>query len=599
MTNTARIVLVCFLVACGDSTGPGDRAPTLDAVSPAAIPSGSGDVTILVTGHGFVAESRIRIDGVERATTVTGPGEVRTQLAAAELVSSKTMSVVVANPGDRLSNALPLLVTNPAPLLDAVVPPSLTVGDTTRSVVVLGRSFRPNSTVRWNGVDRPTRYISDARLEADITSADVALGARVRLSVHSPAPEGGAAEIEYLVNNRQPRISGLSPEGVPLDAAATTLIVTGENFVPGATIRWNGSSRATTYYGPDRLSFLITGADLTTVGGVAISVVNPDPAIAVSNDSTFWIRPSTKHVIDLIADDLAWDPVRNRLYASVEASDARYPNEVVALDPLTGEVVAHVSPGLGPGQLAIADDASVLYVTLNGEAAVARIDLSTFTRNLRFELGTGAFGTLYAGDIEVMPGAPSTVAIARAYLDVSPHQEGVALYDNGVPRPVATARVQGGNLIEFTSPTMLFGYNSETSGFQLFRMDVSDSGLVVRDARVGLVDEYYADIRAGGGYVCSTGGTVIDATTGWLAARTGVQGLVFPESDGSRIYYITHTTLYAVSSATWSLMGTESVSALPPSWYSFTRWGSDGFAFIGPTQVVTFRSDLATRPPVP
>ena len=33
----------------------------------------------------------------------------------------------------------------------------------------------------------------------------------------------------------------------------------------------------------------------------------------------------------------------------------------------------------------------------------------------------------------------------------------------------------------------------------------------------------------------------------------------------------------------------------PPSSYSVTRWGPDGFAYIGPTQVAILRSDLTPR----
>lgn len=603
MNKTSRAVLVALLLGCSDSTGP-DRGPTLTAVTPTAILSGSSAFTIIATGGGFVANSRIQLDGVDQATTFVNAQQLRAALGSAELAEARTIDVTVANPDMAVSNALPLLITNPVPVLNSVSPASLVVGDSTRVLVVSGGGFRRNSVVRWSGVDRTTRFISENEIEADITASDAAWGTTVALSVLNPAPGGGIGELSYVVNNPRPNVSALTPDGLPKDAPPTIIEVTGDNFVPGVTVRLNGVPRLATYYNPHRITFTISGLDLPSVGPLTLAVTNPNPAISASPDTIFWARPPTTHLIDLLAGDLAWDPLRQRLYASVASTDARYPNSIVAIDPVTGAILDHVNVGFEPHQVAISDDASLLYVTLDGEAAVARVDLSTFTRDLFFTLGEGVFGTMYALDIEVLPGHPHAVAVSRVDLEVSPANEGVALYDDGVQRPLAMPRRVGGNLIEFGTPTTLFGYNNEDTGFNIFRMDVTDSGLVLRDDRRGLIDDpnagqgalFGADIRAGGGYVYSTVGTIIDATTGWLAASTGLLGLVVPEFDGSRIYYFRHVIMYVVDGTTWTVVGSQPMTQFPPSYYSVTRWGTDGFAFIGPAQVVIFRSDLITRP---
>ncbi len=65
-----------------------------------------------------------------------------------------------------------------------------------------------------------------------------------------------------------------------------------------------------------------------------------------------------------------------------------------------------------------------------------------------------------------MPGNASTVAIALKSFEVSPRHTGVAVYDDGIRRPVMTASHVGSNVIEFGStPSRLYGYNSETSAF--------------------------------------------------------------------------------------------------------------------------------------
>jgi hypothetical protein len=606
MRNAARAALLCLLLSCGDATGPDSARLALETVTPGSIPSGSAPTTVILSGRGFVAESRVRFDGDERAATVIDAMEIRTELAATELAVSRTIVVSVINPGDEPSNRVSLRVTNPVPVLESVAPADILAGDSAQTFVVQGRSLRPNSTVLWNGLARPTRFISPQQLDIDVTKQDLALAARVRLVVRNPGPEGGTAEIEFLVKNRKPRILSIAPDSVYQDLPVT-VVVTGENFAPGVGILWNGAPRAASYIGPDRLSFELSAADRATVGAATLAVVNPDPAVAASNDTTVVIRPPTLHLVDLLAWDLAWDPVRQLLYASVASTDSRVPNSIAAIDPLTGEVVAHVNVGFEPQQLAIADDASFLYVTIDGNAVVARVNLSSFTRDLTFELGDGVYGKMYVEDMEAVPGAPHTVAVSRRNFVVRPHQEGIALYDDGVPRPLAMPWRVGGNVIEFGTPTVLYGFNREDTGFQIYRMQVADSGLVLLDERAGLVDTrtggigdaFGADIRAGGGWVCSTIGTVIDAATGWLAATTGISSLCLPETDGSRIYFFTHAKLYAASTGTWSVYGTSDMTALPPSWYSVTRWGTDGFAYIGPTQVVVFRSDVITRPLVP
>jgi trimeric autotransporter adhesin len=597
MRLRGRLLCLTMLVACGDGAGPAPNpVPVLHAVSPATVVIGAGPTTVAISGNDFVSSARILADNIDRATTVHGTTSVSTQLEPNELTTPRVITLAVANPGPGggTSGTIQFLVTLPPPVIGTVTPAQLMAGGPPVTLRIVGQRFRPSSVVRWNGNDRPTRFISDTEIDADLHTTDLLVATRARLAVANPALDGGTVEAEFPVYNPQPTITALSPASHMIGGPTFTLTVTGTHFVPGAVVTWDGLPRITTFVGPTELTAAIPAPDLAASDTVTIAVANPDPAIGTSNGKTFVVTAPI--LVDLHAWDLAWDSVRGRLYASVASDDARYPNEVVAIDPQTGSVVARVSAGLGPGQLAIADDASKLYVTLDGEAAVARIDLATFTRDLRFLVGTGSQGTQWAQDIEVMPGAPRTVAISRVQLVTSSHQDGVALYDDGVMRALTTSPREGGNLIEFASPTTLYGYNNETTSFYLYRMDVSDAGLTVRSATEGLVEEFWNDIRYGSGYLFSVGGTVVDATTGLLAATVDVQGLVSPEPTGGRVYYMTHTMLYAVSTTTWALIGAEPLPAgAPPSWYSVTRWGPDGFAYIGPTQVAIYRSDLSSR----
>lgn len=599
MRGRAALFGLTVLAACSEGTAPAaNPVPVLLDVSPDAIVVGSGSTTVVLSGTDFVSGARVLVDDIERATTVQGTTSLSAQLQPGELTLPRMITLAVANPGPGggTSGLLQIPVTLPPPVIRTVTPGQLLAGGSPITLRIAGERFHPSALVRWNGNDRTTRVTSEAEVEVDLLGVDLLVAQRARLTVVNPTLAGGSADAEFPVYNPQPVVTSLSPARRRIGTSSFTLTVTGTQFAPGAVVTWNGQPRPTTFTSPTELKAAISASALAAADTVAVAVRNPDPALAESSPTPFVV--DAPFLIDLHAWDLAWDSVRGRLYASVASDDARYPNEVVAIDPQTGIVVAQVSPGVGPGALAIADDASKLYVTLDGEAAVARIDLATFARDLRFLVGTGDQGTQWAQDIEVMPGAPGTVAISRIQLAFRPHHDGVALYDDGVMRPVTTASPIGPNLIEFASPTTLWGYHNESTGFYLYRMDVSDSGLTVRSAAEGLVEEFSNDIRYGAGYLFSIGGefvdaTVVDATTGLLAASLPVKGLPCPEPSGGRAYYVTHTMLYAVSTVSWALIGAEPLPAgAPPAWYSPMRWGRDGLAYIGPTQVAIYRSDL-------
>jgi len=59
----------------------------------------------------------------------------------------------------------------------------------------------PGSTVRWNGSDRPTTYVSATTLTASITAGDVATAGLASVTVFNPIPGGGtAAPLSFYIN---------------------------------------------------------------------------------------------------------------------------------------------------------------------------------------------------------------------------------------------------------------------------------------------------------------------------------------------------------------------------------------------------------------
>lgn len=82
--------------------------------------------------------------------------------------------------------------------------------------------------------------------------------------------------------NPTPLLASLSPASTQAGSPSFTLEVHGENFVPGAVVRWNGSNRTTTYINATELRATIRVTDVTSAGTYNITVVNPTPGGGLS-----------------------------------------------------------------------------------------------------------------------------------------------------------------------------------------------------------------------------------------------------------------------------------------------------------------------------
>jgi len=91
------------------------------------------------------------------------------------------------------------------------------------------------------------------------------------------------------LDNPAPALDTLSPSSAQARGPAFTLNVTGSNFAPGATIRWNGTDRPTTFHSPTSLSAEIPSSDLR--GSEAqVTVFNPLPGGGISATLRFTIQ---------------------------------------------------------------------------------------------------------------------------------------------------------------------------------------------------------------------------------------------------------------------------------------------------------------------
>ncbi len=597
------VALTAAALACDAGTGPGGNPePELTGLSPDSVELGSLAPPLTVSGTGFLASSRIVVGGNPRPTSYINSTTLRTLLtdADAAIPGSLLVMVVSDTPGGGTSQSLALTIYEGLPAVLGLEPSSTVAGQSNVILAVLGQRFRPGAVIRWDGVDRPTTYVGQQRLRTVLSAADVAT-----VGQHTVEVRQGSAVVDtsfqFTVQNARPTVQSITPPFTAAGRINLTLTIDGAGFVPGAVVRWNGAPRPTTFVSSTRLTVALPDSDLVTAGSVAITVSNPEPAQAPSTAVTYSIDVPGWHNLAMEVGDVIWDPVRGVLYASVLDTDLRYPNRVVALDPMSGEVVRSLVVGSNPKRLAIANDASVLYVALDGAASIRPVDLATFTARQEFPVGVYRSGKiLYANDIEVMPGHPGTIAVTLLahgdWTGEGPIAE-VMIFDAGMPRRLST---WSGNQIEFTAPDTLYGVgDGGYARIGVIQLVVTDSGAVQERSVSDLVGLDGGDFDYVNGSFFTAGGGVIDVPEIVARGPLAIYGNVGVDRSTGRVFYLADSTLSVIDGSTLQLVGTDVVHGMPPIGQPLyaprplIRWGIDGVAYRTYGRLVIFRTGLA------
>jgi Domain of unknown function (DUF4214) len=266
-------------------------APTLSSLAPTSAIVGGAAFTLTVNGSNFVNGAVVKFNGSNRTTSFVGSSQLTAQITAADIQSTVTALITVANPGGGASGALDFNVVNPGPVLSSLAPATVTAGGPAFTLTVNGSNFVNTSVVKLNGSDRVTSFVSSTQLTAQLAAADIANADALSITVFSPAPGGGTSTALNLnVNNPAPAITTLAPANVTAGSAAFALAVNGSNFVNGAVVKFNGSDRVTSFVSGAQLTAQLTAADVTAAGNFSVLVVNPAPGGGSSSPVNFTVN---------------------------------------------------------------------------------------------------------------------------------------------------------------------------------------------------------------------------------------------------------------------------------------------------------------------
>ena len=136
-------------------------------------------------------------NGEARPTAFVTTSKLTVSITADDLAAAGTALVTVFNPGDgreALSNEVIFTITraNPFPTITTLIPDTRPAGGPPFTLTVNGSDFvDQSSVVRWNGIARPTTFVSPSQLTADIPAADLAAMGTAWVTVSNSPPGGG------------------------------------------------------------------------------------------------------------------------------------------------------------------------------------------------------------------------------------------------------------------------------------------------------------------------------------------------------------------------------------------------------------------------
>lgn len=274
--------------------------PSITSLSPSSTNAGGAQFTLTVNGSSFASTAVVRWNGLDRTTTFVSPTQVRATILASDIAAAGTASVRVFNPapGGGLSNALTFTINtppNPVPTIGALNPSSTLVGSPSFTLVVTGTGYVNGSTVRWNGSNRTTQFISSTELRATIPSTDVATTGTRAVTVFSPTPGGGTSNsVNFTVTSGGggapvPFIASLSPVSAVVGSGSVQVTIDGAGFTTASVARLNGSNRTTQWLSAAQLRVTLTSTDIATAGLYAITVQTPAPGGGTTQPMTFFV----------------------------------------------------------------------------------------------------------------------------------------------------------------------------------------------------------------------------------------------------------------------------------------------------------------------
>jgi len=353
----------------------------------------------------------------------------------------------------------------------------------------------------------------------------------------------------------------------------------GEMSVPQAS----GAARDFLKCGGDCLAFRTTRGEIFVISTSSIPLHAPtapaDPAAQLR--STAGVYESL-----LVANDLAFDSKRRLVYASTPSSAAANGNRIAVIRPDTVEIIDWIPLPGEPHRLAIAKDATMLYVGLGRDStSIAPIDLETRKAGTIFPIVDElSFGTCA---MEVLPTNADALVVSKCGAVRS-----LELYVHGKPVSSLPIPFYPPRSIDFLDAQTFAGFDNYISPSSLGRYQVQGDQLVqLQTARSVVRQSSVLDhFRANGNSLYFSTGDIVDAQSMTIVGKLPATGWVQINAARNRIHFLSPIGLGGSTGDATPAIRTLEISTgnltnetrIPDlgSLSSFIRWSDTGFAFL-------------------
>jgi uncharacterized protein (TIGR03437 family) len=290
-----------FVVTVRNSDGTASNGstvrvqPVFSSISPGSVAAGAGAVTVTASGAGFPPTAILRMGAgatVDLPTTYGGPSTLSARLPAAAVAASGAITLGVYDPASGTASRTLLLTVAAAPVVvTSLSPASAVAGGAAFTLTVNGSGFPAGAVAQWNGSPLPTTVISATQLTAAVAADRLANPGTATVTVAGGGTVSGG--VSFSISNpaaTAPAITTLSPATETAGAPGVSLLVNGNGFVAGSTVRWNGAALSTTFRSASQLAATVPASAVASPGQWPVTVVNPDGS--GSNAVTFQVLPA-------------------------------------------------------------------------------------------------------------------------------------------------------------------------------------------------------------------------------------------------------------------------------------------------------------------
>lgn len=276
-------------VASGAATFFIQLAPRITSLSPSLAAFCGDALTLTVTGANFLAGAVVTWNGVGITTTYLSSTLLQATVTNSVAKATGVIPITVRNPSGLSSD---VLTFSSLPFIGGATTLSVTQGAPTFDFWVVGCSgvftFVPSSVVQWNGTALATFVQDSILMRATVPASLLVSPGTANLTVYTPGV-GTSPPVPFQIQSSGsgPVISALNPYSAIAGGAAFSLTITGGGFVSGSTVKWNGTTIASTYNSASQLTASIAANLISAAGTATVTVTNPGGA---STKAGFTIR---------------------------------------------------------------------------------------------------------------------------------------------------------------------------------------------------------------------------------------------------------------------------------------------------------------------